>query len=169
MGMTGFLLRLTPSALDEYKKASSLLEKRILDYYENYNPEIEDVNPIRVDRAWHGILFLLTGESFDNYSHPLAKIFFSGQLLDENQNMGYGPAHYLTPDQVAEINLAIAKISIDDLKSRFDAKKMTDMEIYPGPWEEDGIIDYLTYYFAFVQQIFSEAARNDEAMIALVC
>ena len=36
---------------------------------------------------------------------PLAKIFFSGQLVDENQNLGYGPAHYLTRYQVKELNV----------------------------------------------------------------
>ena len=165
MGMTGYLLRLTPLELDEYKKDSSLLEKRMINYYA---PENDDSNFVRLDRAWHGILFLLTGQSFENYTHPLAKIFFSGQLVDENQNLGYGPAHYLTSDQVTELNIEIAKISTDELKHRYDINKMTEMEIYPVAWEDEGMGDYLAYHFGIVRQVFSEAAKNNEAIISIV-
>ena len=164
MGMTGNFLRVTRTELDEYLKDSSLLENRI------YNDESEDVDPklVDIDKSWHGILFLLTGQNFENYDHPLTKIFFSGQIIDEDQDLGYGPGQYLTPEQVKELNVELAEISTAELKSRYDPKKMTDMDIYPNAWDEDGIVDYLTDYFQIVQQVFSDATKNDEAIIAFI-
>jgi len=164
MSMIGNFLQVTRTELDEYLKDSSLLENRI------HNEESED-DPklISIDKAWHGILFLLTGQGFGNYDHPLSKIFFSGQTIDDNQDLGFGPGRYLTPEQVKELNIEIAEISTDELKSRYDAKKMTAMKIYPDDaWEVDGMVDYLTQYFQIVQQVFSEATKNDEAIIAFV-
>ncbi|MFV0388966.1 MAG: DUF1877 family protein [Pyrinomonadaceae bacterium] len=81
-------------------------------------------------------MFLLTGQSLATSEHNLVRILFSGQLIDEEQDLGYGPAHYLTPEQVAELNNEISTITIADLKQNFDPKKMTEQEVYPTIWDE---------------------------------
>jgi hypothetical protein len=164
MSMIGNFLRVTQTELDEYLQDSSLLENRI------YDDESDDVNPnlTDIDKAWDGILFLLTGQSMENNDHPLSKIFFSGQYIDEDQDLGYGPGQYLTPEQVKDINKEITELSTDDLKSRYDSKKMTALEIYPIAWDDEGMVNYLTDYFVIVQKVFSDAAKNDEAIIAFL-
>jgi hypothetical protein len=163
MSMIGNLLRVTNAELEEYLKDSSLLEDRI------YNGQAEDPNLIDIDKAWEGIVFLLTGQCLAEANHPLVAVLFSGQLVNSDQDLGYGPAHYLRPDQVADLNNQIATITVAELKQRYDAEKMMDLGVYPQIWEEDGeAIDYLADYFTSVQQFYNNAARNQEAIITFV-
>lgn len=164
MSMIGNLLRVTKTELQEYLKDSSLLENRI------YNDETDgsDPNLVDIDKSWDGIIFLLTGQNFDNSDHPLTKVLFSGQIIDEEQDLGYGPGQYLTPEQVKEVNEQISKISIDELSKKYDAKKMTELEVYPNIWENEGEVNYLTEYFKTIQEVYAEASKNDEAIITFI-
>jgi hypothetical protein len=162
--MIGNFLRVSNAELEEYIKDSSTLEDRI------YNDGgDEDPNLVDIEKAWAGILFLLTGKNIDDLDHPLAKVLFSGQLIEEDQDLGYGPAHYLNPTQVSEINTQISKISTEDLKKNFDAKKMMELEIYPTIWDEgDEAFEYLAEYFKTLQQVYSDAAKKGEAIITFI-
>ena len=166
MSMIGNLLRVTKAELDNYLKDSSLLENTI------YNEESDEENPnlVDIDKSWDGILFLLTGQSVSNIDHPLAKVLFSGQLIDEDQDLGYGPAHYLSPEQVVALNNQISKITVEDLKRNFDPKRMEELEVYPSVWEQGGDeeFDYLSEYFKEMQKVYSEAAKNGEAIITFI-
>jgi hypothetical protein len=163
MSMIGNLLRVKNTELEEYLKDSSLLENRI------YSDEVEDPNLLDIDKSWEGIVFLLTGQCLAEADHPLVTVLFSGQLVDENQDLGYGPAHYLRPNQVVDLNNQIATITTAELKQRYDAAKMTELGVYPEIWEEDDeAFNYLSGYFASVQQLYNEAARNQDAIITFV-
>lgn len=163
MSMIGNLLRVTNTELDEYLKNSSLLEKRI------YSDEANDSDLLDIDKAWEGIIFLLTGQCLAEADHPLVAVLFSGQMVDSDQDFGYGPAHYLRPDQVAELNDQIAAITVDDLKQRYDAAQMMELGVYPEIWEDDDeAFDYISGYFTSVQQFYSDAARNQQAIITFV-
>ncbi|WP_326983002.1 YfbM family protein [Chryseobacterium sp. MYb264] len=162
MSMIGNLLRVTKTELEEYLNDSSLLEARLYD--ENEEPDY--LNPDDIDKAWEGILFLLTGNGISAMDHPLTKVLFSGQLIDENQDLGYGPAHYLTPEEVVDLNNQIAEITITDLKAKFNPEKMTELGIYPEIWAEgDDAFDYLADNFLAIQKMYTEAVRNGEGMI----
>lgn len=165
MSMIGNLLRVTQAELEDYLNDSSLLEDRL--YGENEEPDYQ--NPDDIDKAWDGILFLLTGDGISNIVHPLAKVLFSGQLIDENQDLGYGPAHYLTPEQVIDLNNQISTITVNDLKLKFDPEKMTELGIYPEIWGEgDDAFDYVADNFLVVQKMYAEAVKNGEAMITFL-
>jgi hypothetical protein len=163
MSMIGNLFRVTNMELDEYLKDSSLLENRI------YSEEANDANLVDIDKAWEGIVFLLTGQCLAEADHPLVAVLFSGQLVDENQDLGYGPAHYLRPQQVADLNNQITAITVADLKQRFDPAKMMELGVYPEIWDDgDDAFDYLANYFNSVQQLYHQAAQNQEAIITFV-
>ncbi|GAB2815884.1 YfbM family protein [Ferruginibacter profundus] len=166
MSMIGNLLRVTATDLEAYLQDSSLLEHSI------YDEETDDENPnlTDIDKSWDGILFLLTGQNVANTEHPLAKVLFSGQIIDEEQDLGYGPAHYLTPGQVAELNEQILKITTADLKQKYDPVKMEALEVYPSIWAEEGdeAFEYLSEYFKNVQEVYAEAAKNGEAIITFI-
>ncbi|MBF6642804.1 YfbM family protein [Chryseobacterium indologenes] len=162
--MIGNLLRVTESELKNYLEDSSLLLERI------YNQDIEDENLVDIDKAWDGLIFLLTGQNtFNANNHPLSKILFSEQIIDEKQDLGYGPAHYLTPEQVSELNNQISVITNNSLKVNFDPQKMNDSEVYPLIWEEgDDVFDYLVNAFSTVQNVYAKAAKNGEAIITFL-
>lgn len=166
MSMIGNFLQVTNVELEAYLQNSASLENRI------YN-ERSAFNLTGIDKAWDGICFLLTGTAIADAieaDHPLLKVLFSGQLIDENQDMGYGPAHYLTSEQVVEVNAEIATITESDLKEKYDPKRMTELGIYPDIWLEEGeeAFDYLKTYFKTVQQIYSDAVNNGNAIITFL-
>ena len=161
MGMIANLLRVTTAELETYLLDSSLLEGRI------YNEEAaEDQNLIDVDKAWDGIIFLLTGQNIQNADHPLVQVLFSGQLIDEEQDLGYGPGHYLTSDQVKDLNEKISKITTEDLKQKYNSKQMNELDVYPI-WDEDSF-DYLDENFKLLQQTYAEAANKEQAIITFL-
>ena len=154
---------MTSSELEEYLQDSSLLENRVYD-----DEAEEDPNLVDIDKSWEGILFLLTGQNLENSSHPLARILFSGQFIDDDQDLGYGPAQYLTSDQVKEVNAELSKITIDEISRNYNPKKMSELKIYPNIWDEEDNLEYLTDYFKTVQEVYLEAARNNEAIITFL-
>lgn len=163
MSMIGNLLRVTKSELENYLKDSSLLEDKI------YDDETDNENLVDIDKSWDGIIFLLTGQNLATVEHNLVRVLFSGQLIDEEQDLGYGPAHYLTPEQVAELNNEISTITIADLKQNFNPEKMTELEVYPTIWDEgDDAFDYVADGFSTLQNVFADATKNGEAIITFL-
>lgn len=163
MSMIGNLLRVTSSELKAYLADSSLLEDKI------YDDETVDERLVDIDKAWDGIIYLLTGQSSETAKHHLVRVLFSGQILDEEQDLGYGPAHYLTPEQVAALNNEISTITIADLKQRFNPGKMNELKVYPTIWDEgDDAFDYVADGFSTLQRVFAVATKNGEAIITFI-
>jgi hypothetical protein len=163
MGMIGNLLRVKTSELEEYLKDSSLLEDKI------YDDETENEKLVDIDKTWDGIIFLLTGQGLETAEHNLVRVLFSGQIVDEEQDLGYGPAHYLTPEQVAELNNEISTMTLADLKEKFNPERMNELEVYPTIWDEgDDAFDYLAHGFSTVQHVFANATKNGEAIITFL-
>lgn len=169
MGMTASFLRVDPDTLQAFLEDSSLLEDML--YHEDDDIGGDDL--IDIDKSWDGILFLLTGSSTaqsDTIQHPLFRVVFSGQLVDEEQDLGYGPAHYLTAGQVKEVHASLTGISVQELRSRYDAAKMTKLEVYPLVWEQEGDegLDYLCSYYEALQKFYAEAAAKGLAVITVL-
>ena len=161
MGMIMYLLRISKEELESYiDKPELFLENRVDDAYS-----------MDIDKAWSGILYLLTGKAFASGStedevDSLNRIFFSGQFFDEDMDVGYGPAHYLTPEQVAGIHSKIASLTEADLKARYDTEAMNEEEeLYPSlDWNEK-IFEYLYFHFQALQSFFTTAASKGEAIV----
>lgn len=164
MSMIGNILRVSGTELEAFLENSILLENRI------YNTDSKEADPALcdLDKSWDGILYLLTGQTLETLEHPLGRVLFSGQFLNEEQDLGYGPAHYLTAAQVKELSAELAAITPAALSVRFVPKQMSDLGIYPDIWEEEGILDYLLAYFEDIQTTYATAAKNNEAVITFV-
>ena len=164
MGMIMYLLRISKQELESYiDKPELFLENRVDDAYS-----------MDIDKAWGGILYLLTGKAFVSGSpedevDSLNRIFFSAQFFDEDMDVGYGPAHYLTPEQVAGIHRKIASLTEADLKARYDTEAMNEEEeLYPSlDWNEK-IFEYLYFHFQALQSFFTTAASKGEAIVTFL-
>ena len=164
MGMIMYLLRISKQELESYiDKPELFLENRVDDAYS-----------MDIDKAWGGILYLLTGKAFASGSpedevDSLNRIFFSAQFFDEDMDVGYGPAHYLTPEQVAGIHRKIASLTEADLKARYDPEAMNEEEeLYPSlDWDEEDF-DYLYFHFQALQSFFATAASRGEAIVTFL-
>ena len=90
MGMIGKFAAITPtqlqSLLDGSSQALSFLLSKEVD-----NKPAEQLN---IDKDWHGLHFLLTGEPYPNET-PLAKAILGGTEIGDD--ISFGPARYLTP------------------------------------------------------------------------
>ena len=46
---------------------------------------------------------------------------------------------------------------------------MTELEIYPSPWEDNTEeVDYLTGHFKTIKELYAEASKNGEAIITFI-
>ena len=166
MSMIANLLRVTGEELKMYLNDSSLLEEKLDRVYE----QEEDETLIDLDKAWEGILFLLTGQGLADLvesNHPLAKAILGGQTIDENQDLGYGPALYLTPEQVQDINRQIATVSNEEIAAAYNPNAMMEQGIYPEVWDEEAL-EYLMEYVDVLRNTYAVAAKNNEAIIAFI-
>lgn len=161
MSMIGNLLAVTNEELQSFLSDSSLLEDKI--YNDAANAQLEDL-----DKTWEGILFVLTGQSVQTLTHPMGCVLFSGQLVDADQDLGYGPAHYLTPAEVTELNQSLASLTEAQLREKYDGDKMNALGIYPQIWDEEDAFDYLYGNFTTLQQMFARAAQNNQAIISFI-
>lgn len=164
MGMVVTFLRISDQELETYKKNSQLLEDRI------YSDEIDDdPNFIEIEKSWDGIIYLLTGKGAADSTGYLERVIFSAQFIDEEQNFGYGPAHFLMGEEVKELNQRLTKISIEELKLNFNPAEMSRLGIYPSIWEEgESAFEYLSTYFEVLKNFYVEASKNNQAIISMI-
>jgi len=123
-----------------------------------------------IDKAWHGIHFLLTGTAWEG-DGPLAFVVNGGTPIgdEDGHDVGYGPARGFTSGEVREIAEALAGIDSKDLDGRFDPAAMTKAEVYPSIWdrapEEDDTLGYLREHYVVLRSFVTEAAAAGQALL----
>lgn len=166
MGMIGNLFRVTTKDLDEILNDSSILENKV------YSEESSNANDLLdIDKSWEAIFYLLTGypvAEIDNVNTPLSWILFSGQVIDEEQNMGYGPAQYITSEQVKQLNIELKKFTRKYLQQKYDGKKMNEAGIYPQIWDEEESLEYALDNFELLKEFYQTAERENKAVITFI-
>jgi hypothetical protein len=159
MSMIGNYLRVSAAELDRLCRDPS----GILGFlYPDDDREHPKGRHLGIDKSWHAIQFLLTGDPW-NGEPPLQNAVMGGTEIGE-EDAGYGPARALTPAEVQSVSAALAAISGEELWSRFDAGKFAAAEIYPQGWAEDGK-DYVVGYYDELRAFFAEAAGSGDGMI----
>ena len=120
---------------------------------------------ISIDKAWHGLHYLLCGAP-EPVAGPLGQAVFGGTDIGEDQ--GYGPARYFTPTQVAEIAGVLQSPGVEpQLHARFDAEAMTQLGIYPGVWATDDR-DWLIEAFRTVRDFYIAASQAKQAVVTVI-
>lgn len=129
MSMTGRFLLLTDDEIAGLLRAPEtvpdLLDARVYDVD-------EPLDYVDIDKTWHVLHFLLTGEAWEA-EPPLDFIATGGQQVGE-EDVGYGPARVLRSPEVRRLAEALAPITWPILLSRFDIAAMDALEIYPTGW-----------------------------------
>ncbi|MCF0059848.1 YfbM family protein [Dyadobacter sp. CY356] len=164
MSMIGYYLRLTETELKDVLSDSSILEEKAFE-------QEGQANLIDIDKTWEAIFFVLTGHGLaeiDEVIAPLSWLLLSDHVVDENQDFGYGPAYYLKPSEVRQLNEELKKVSNDDFKNRFNGVEMDKAGIYPEIWQENESLEYVTENFELLKVFFDTAAANGYAMITFI-
>lgn len=120
---------------------------------------------LSLEKDWHGVHYLLCGAAGPGDS-LLSQAVLGGKTLGEDDEgfSGYGPARLFTPKHVKDIHEALSDGAVDaEATERFDAKKMTGLDIYPG-WREsdrEGVLDALRTLKAF----YADAAEKGSGIV----
>jgi len=165
MGMIGIFRRLADSdltsLLDNPTLVHAYLEQE--EPAQGFGPFVE----LDVDKAWHGIHFLLTGTPWAGEA-PWNFALAGGSTIGDEE-VGYGPVRGFTSRQVRDIASALESLSPEELSQRFDPKAMMEAEIYPEIWdrptEEDDTRAYLTNYYGSLRDFIAGAAGSGEALL----
>lgn len=167
MSMMGDFISVSPAELESYLQDSSRLETLLDAILEDRTAEA-----FTIGKSFDGLSYLLTGKSSEQISEakpPLSLAIFGGQKIDPDQDLGYGPAGFLTPDQVKEVNAALAPITRANLEKNYDAGKMEELGIYPGGWEDKGTsLEWLGKELINLQSFYADAAAKGMAVVMLI-
>jgi Domain of unknown function (DUF1877) len=130
-------------------------------------PAVDPADELDVDKAWHGLHFLFTGEAWSG-EPPLGFIVAGGAEVGD-EDVGYGPARAFTSAELREISAALERITRDELARRFDPARMMELGIYPEIWDrdpaDDDTLEYLLEYFDLLKDFVSRGAGSGRAML----
>ena len=127
---------------------------------------------IDLDKAWHGVHFLLAGEVWGG-TLPAATLMAGGRSVGE-VDVGYGPARVLTPAEVAAFSAHIGAISDQAFEALYDADALTENQIYPDIWardwddEENVAVSYLVENFRALKVFFAEAEAAGQGVLIVL-
>ena len=126
-----------------------------------------EVDTIDLDKAWHGIHFMLTGTAWEG-APPLNFLLHGGTDIGEVE-VGYGPARGMTAAEVKAVAGALAGIDEAFMRARFDPAQMTQLDIYPGIWDRDPADDdslgYCLEYFSALRAFVMRAAERGVGLV----
>ena len=150
------LVMVTPEQFAEIKNNEEALSKILFDS----KPDAV----LQMDKAWHGVHYLLTGEAYEAEG-TLGQVILGG--TEFGPDIGYGPAHYLTPQKVIEISAALGNVSIEKFKSRYDPKAMMKAQIYPTVWDREGDegLNWLVDGLQQVIKFYNRAASQKKGVV----
>jgi hypothetical protein len=120
-----------------------------------------------VDKAWHGIHFLLTGSAWEGHP-PLNFLVAGGE--ETGVDTGYGPPRGFSVAEVKEIAKALSSVTVEALRSRYNPQQMQQMEIYPDIWKREGEegLSYLLGYFEDMKNFVIGGAEQGEALVVFL-
>ena len=127
MGMRLHLIMIAPDQIEAVARD----EERLFTLIEDPQPP----TGLDIEKAWHGIHYLLNGTPF-TANGPLGAVILGGQ--DIGSDLGYGPPRVLTAPQVREVSQALMALPPDHLPKRFDPKAMDSADVYPTVWVREG-------------------------------
>ncbi|GAB2514462.1 YfbM family protein [Lysobacter humi (ex Lee et al. 2017)] len=163
MGMLACLHAVDAATLERLRDDPELIEALI---------DEEDGEPTAatdLDKAWHCIHYMLTGDAWGG-DGPLAAAILGGEPAGED--VGYGPARLLRPGAVREVATALAGIDDAEFRSRFDPPAMQAADVYLADMcarDADEALDYLVENFRELVRFYSGAAERGDGVVLSIC
>jgi hypothetical protein len=169
MGMYGEYARVTPGELDRALKDPQWeqeLEESLQEspYTEEGEASADGSRVLSLDKAWHGIWYLLQAEG----RAPVDVV--GGGVPISDHEWGYGPARYLTAGQVKEAAAYLQATPWEVLALHFDPAAMAADGIYPTVWDrqDEDHLGWLKACYAELAPFFAAAASTGDAVIVWI-
>ena len=160
MGMATFFVPVAAQQLEELRRDPDAVEDALF-----ADEDSDAEGTFDVDKAWHGLHYLLTGTS-DGGEAPLSWAIFGDEEL--GADLGMGGSSFLTPAQVREVAAALAGLTEEELRRRFDPAQMQALNIYPDViWTRDGkdALDYVMAHFEPLVRFYADTAGRGDGII----
>jgi hypothetical protein len=120
---------------------------------------------VDLDKAWHGLHFLLTGTRYEG-DEPVCYLVGKGRRIGDFH--GEYEVRWISPSEVANFENALQAIDEQELMRRFDGHAMAQAQIYPTAlWErndEEGR-SYVCEKFHALSTFLGEAKSRGEGAI----
>jgi hypothetical protein len=118
-----------------------------------------------LEKSWHVLHWLLTGSAWEG-DFPLHFLVAGGTPIGDI-DIGYGPARGFSVAEVEQIDAALAPITPDLLRRRFDAKALDAADIYPSGWSDGDpeAVEYPLGYFAELVPFIRRGAAQGRALL----
>ena len=160
MSMTGNLAAVRPEQLQSFIDDPASIESFL--YPEDGDAEPE--NHIDLDKAWHAIHFTLNGKAWEG-EEPLFLAILGGEEIGED--IGYGPARFLTPVQVKAVSAALSVVTPETFGGQFSHAALATAEIYPDVWEAEGAdsLEYVQPFYNDLRTFYQAAAERGDAVL----
>jgi hypothetical protein len=156
--MIGHYLRVGPATIAAIRARPAMLVDVL---YPNPEPDERAARSLDIGKTWHIIHFLLNGEAWEGTGAAFGAVLGGNALTDED--LGYGPARFLEPLEVAATAEVLARVSSDELWSRFDEARAEEAQRY---WSnEPDSKQYALENYDALREFFREAAARSEAVI----
>lgn len=159
MGLRCSLIELSKDQIDK----SLANHENVFDYLDELE-ENEELGRVYLDKAWHGIHFLLTGSVWEG-AEPLCYLVKGGEGIGTEDDW----ARLLRPNQIADWANSLLTISADDLRKRYDPVAMAKADIYPSIWdrvdEEYGNLEYLLDYYEALRSFLERTKKENKGAI----
>ena len=122
-----------------------------------------------LDKAWHGIQYLLTGEAYGVFPPP-GNVICGGAYLRVPTDDDDDPPFVFDPVEVEEIFAGMQAILQADLAANYNPSDMEAKMIYPAIWLRDGqeALNYLLYYYEDLVELFQIASQGQHAVVGII-
>jgi len=118
---------------------------------------------ISLDKAWHGIHYLLCG-AVEPDARLISKAILGGTEVGEDFS-GYGEARYFTAADVAAISSELNRASLEaEMTRRYDPAQMTKLGIYPNGWAGPDL-QWLMDEFRKLRAFYTDATSEGLAIV----
>lgn len=125
---------------------------------------------VDLDKAWHAIHYLLTGTAWEG-AEPLNFLVLGGRPVGDI-DVGYGPARALSAAETRTVHGALAQLTDDELRARFDPADMMKKQIYPEIWErdpaEDDTLAYVMEHLQTLRDSLAEAVERHYGLLVYI-
>jgi len=113
-------------------------------------------------KTWHLLAYLLQRARFP------VNVVYGERVLDDDQDWGYGPASYLTPDRVRYAANALDAMPYSELAQGVTAADLNAADVYPSPWDDENGAEWGRDYYERLTAFFGAAADAGDAILCWI-
>jgi hypothetical protein len=118
---------------------------------------------LELDKAWHGLHYLLSG-AVEPGESLLSQAVLGGTEIGDDFS-GYGPARCFTAAEVGDLASLLGDPAVaTEAATRYDAARMTELQIYPFGWDENDR-DWLLDALRDLRSFYADAAGKGLAVV----